>query len=74
MPMSKDYKFVAAYSAEGRLLSLDYTQAKFVDHYTYSFGFHIPAQTKEIGKVKAFVWDDFSSMTPLAEAVELPAA
>lgn len=67
----KDYIFVAAYSTDNQLLSTDYVQAKFVDNYTYSFGFHIPAQSKKIGTVKAFVWHSFSSMAPLAEAVSL---
>lgn len=31
-------------------------------------GFNIPAQSREIGSIKAFVWNSFGSMSPLAEA------
>ena len=67
----KDYLFVAVYDTNNALLSLDYVKAKFADNGEYNFGFHVPAQNKEIGSIKAYVWNSFGSMEPLAEAVEL---
>ncbi|MDO5397659.1 MAG: GLUG motif-containing protein [bacterium] len=64
----KDYLFVAVYDTDGALLSLDYVKADFAAGYDYSFGFNIPAQGKEIGSVKAYVWNSFGSPEPLAEA------
>ncbi len=67
----QDLIIVAVYGTEGKMLSLHYVRAKFVDHYTYSFGFLVPRQSETVGKVKAFILHDFSDMTPLAEAKEL---
>lgn len=64
---AKDYIFVAVYDKNGALLNIDYVKAKFSAG-EYSFGFNIPAQNREIGSIKAFVWNSFESMTPLAEA------
>lgn len=64
----KDYLFVAVYDESGALLSLDYVKAKFTVDGECSFGFNIPAQTKKIGSVKAFVWNTFHSMEPLAQS------
>lgn len=50
----KDYIFVAAYSTDNQLLSTDYVQAKFVDNYTCSFGFHFPAQSKKNWNCQGF--------------------
>ena len=52
-------------------MSLDYVKAKFADNGEYNFGFHVPAQTAEIGSVKAFAWNTFGSSEPLAKAVEM---
>ena len=62
-----DYLIVAAYNKRGDLLSLDYVKASFIKGTTYSFGFHIPAQTEKIGKIKAYIWNSFSSGEPLAK-------
>lgn len=62
-----DYLFVAVYDTDGALISLDYVKAKFAVDGECSFGFYIPAQAKNIGSVKAFVWNAFDSMVPLAE-------
>lgn len=67
----KDYLFVAVYDMDGALLSLDYVKADFAAGYDYSFGFNIPAQGKEIGSVKAYVWNSFGSPEPLAEAKKI---
>lgn len=66
-----DYIFAAVYSTSGKLLSLDYVQANFADNYTYDIGFYVPPQTEQIGKVKAFIWNKFGDMTPLADSKEL---
>lgn len=63
----KDYLFVAVYDESGVLLSIDYVKAKFAVDGECSFGFNIPAQTKQVGSVKAFVWNTFNSMEPLAK-------
>lgn len=62
----KDYFFVAVYDESGALMSLDYVKAKFTVDGECSFGFNIPAQKKAVGSVKAFVWNTFNSMEPLA--------
>lgn len=63
----KDYLFVAVYDTDGALISLDYVKAKFSVDGECSFGFSIPPQEKSVGSVKAFVWNTFNSMEPLAE-------
>lgn len=63
-----DYFFVAAYDKEGALLNLDYVKADFPANVGCSFGFHIPAQPKEVDYVKAYVWSGFGDVTPLAES------
>lgn len=63
----KDYLFVAVYDEDGALMSMDYVKAKFAIDSDCSFGFNIPAQKKAVGSVKAFVWNTFNSMEPLAE-------
>lgn len=63
----KDYLFVAVYDTDGALISIDYVKAKFVADGEYSFGFNIPSQEKNVGSVKAFVWNTFNSMEPLSE-------
>ncbi|MGM9935744.1 MAG: Ig-like domain-containing protein [Candidatus Ornithomonoglobus sp.] len=68
---AEDYLFVAVYDTNGALLSLDYVQADFTENNSYSIGFHVPAQNREIGSVKAFVWNTFDSTQPLAEAKTL---
>lgn len=65
---AKDYIFVAAYGTDGRLLNLDYVKADFVVNSEYSFGFNIPVQKESIGLIRAYVWNDFSSMESLAES------
>lgn len=67
----KDYLFTAVYDTDGALISLDYVKAKFVVDGECSFGFYIPAQEKAVGSVKAFVWNAFNSMEPLAESKTL---
>lgn len=67
----KDYLFVAVYDEDGILMSLDYVKAKFTVDGECSFGFNIPAQSKKAGSVKAFVWNTFNSMSPLAQAKTL---
>lgn len=67
----EDYFFVAVYGADNTLLSIDYVKANFVEGYTYSVGFNIPPQPQAVGVVKAFVWNTFNSLEPLAEAVEI---
>lgn len=64
----KDYLFVAVYDENGALMNLDYVKAKFTVDGECSFGFNIPAQEKKIGSVKAFVWNTFNSMEPLAQS------
>ena len=66
-----DYCFVAVYDKKGKLLSLDYVLASFIKDAPYTFGFHIPAQTEEIGEIRAFVWSSFGSAEPLAAAQSL---
>ena len=66
----KDYLFVAVYDTNNALLSLDYVKAKFADNGEYNLGFHVPAQTKEIGSIKAYVWNGFGAAEPLSEAKE----
>lgn len=63
----KDYLFIAVYDEKGVLINIDYVKAKFTVDGECSFGFNIPAQTKKVGSVKAFVWNTFHSMEPLAQ-------
>ena len=62
---------VAVYDKAGALLNIDYVQADFSEGRVYSFGFNVPAQTAEIGEIKAFVWHSFSDPQPLAESKTL---
>lgn len=63
----KDYLFIVVYDTDGALINLDYVKAKFTVDGECLFGFNIPAQKKEIGSIKAFVWNTFNSMEPLAK-------
>lgn len=65
----KDYLFIAVYDKDGILLNLDYVNASFAENYDYSFGFYVPPQNAEIGMIKAYVWNDFNNMEPLAECM-----
>ena len=67
----RDHLFVAVYNKSGELLSLNYVKTSFTKDNEYSFGFHIPAQTEEIGKIKAYIWKSFTSAEPLAQAKSL---
>lgn len=67
----KDYLFVAVYDEDGVLMNIDYVKAKFAVDGECSFGFNIPAQTKKARSVKAFIWNTFNSMEPLAETETL---
>ena len=67
----RDYLFVAVYDTDGSLLRMNYIKSDFVPNQTYNLGINIQAQTKPIGKIKAFVWDGFNAMDPLAETIEL---
>lgn len=70
----KDYFFVAVYDENNVLMSLDYVKAKFAVDGECSFGFNIHEQEKTVGSVKAFVWNTFNSMEPLAETKTLTIA
>ncbi len=50
------------------LLNIDYVRSNFAPNYDYYIGFNIPAQNREIGSIKAFVWSGLDSAEPLAEA------
>ena len=65
---AKDFVFVAVYDTDGALLSLDYVKADFPLNTECSFGFNVPAQEKQVGSIKAYVWEDFNSPEPLAES------
>lgn len=67
----EDYLFVAVYSTDGELLSIDYVKTNFSQDEENSFEFNIEPQTKPIGSVKGYVWDSLNSMNPLAETKEL---
>ncbi len=67
---NEDYILAAVYDTKGILLSLDYVKANLPVG-EYSFGFNIPAQSAEIGSVKAFVWSSLTSAEPLAETKTL---
>ena len=62
----QDYLFVAVYDEDGSLMNIDYVRANFTVGGEYAFGFNVPSQNKKIGYVKAFVWNTFNSMEPLA--------
>ncbi|MFR3617629.1 leucine-rich repeat domain-containing protein [Hominilimicola sp.] len=67
----KDYIFVAVYSTDGQLLNLDYVKGDFIVNAECSFGFNIPAIKEPVGAVKAYVWNSFNLMEPLAESKTL---
>lgn len=63
----RDYLIVAVYDTDGILLSTDYVYTKLTEGVTYSFGFNISAQTKEIGCIKSYVSSSLSSTEHLAQ-------
>ncbi len=67
----KDYVFVAVYGIDGTLLNLDYVKANFAVNSECSFGFNIPPLKETVGSIKAYVWNDFNSMKPLAGSKSL---
>ncbi len=66
-----DYFVVAVYGDDNSLVSLNYIKANLPQGSEFSAGVNIPKSEKRIGEVKAFVWDSFGGMTPLAEEVSL---
>ncbi len=68
---AQDYLFVAVYDTRGALLSLNYVRANFTYNSGLEFGFYVPAQTRKIGSIKAFVWTGFNTEQPLCESVEI---
>ena len=67
----QDYICVAVYSANDELLSFDYIQFDLAGKNAQNVEFRIPRQTEAIGSIKAFVWDGFDGMEPLAEDKEI---
>lgn len=65
---AKDFIFVAVYDTDGALLSLDYVKADFPLNTECSFGFNVPAQEKQVGSIKAYVWNSFNSIEALSES------
>lgn len=68
---ARNILFLSVCDIDGALLYIDSVNASFAKGFNYSFGFHVPIQTKEIGKLKAFVWSDLDSMEALGTAKEL---
>ncbi len=66
-----DYVFIAVYDENDVLMSLDYISADFTPNTEYNVGFHIAAQSAAVGRIKAFIWNAFDSITPLAEDASL---
>lgn len=64
---SRDYLIVSVYDTDGALLSTDYVYTKLTEGVTYSFGFNISAQTKEIGTIKACVSSSLGSTEYLSK-------
>lgn len=64
---SRDYLIVAVYDTYGALLSTDYVYTKLTEGVTYSFGFNISAQTKEIGTIKSYVSSSLTSTEYLSK-------
>ncbi len=68
---AKDFIFVAVYDDNNKLLSLDYVYANIPKDCDFEFGFSVPKQTDKIGEVRAFIWNTFGSLEPLAKSVSV---
>lgn len=67
-----EYAFIigALYAPDGRLIGVYPVKIKASSN-IISYAEHIPAQENPVGSIKAFVWDSFSSVQPLAKAKTL---
>lgn len=66
---TKDNIIVAVYDINGVQLYTDCTEVNFEpNNDNASFEFNVPALNRKLGSIKAFIWDDFNLMNPLAEA------
>ena len=67
-----DYIAVAAYDESGALVGLNYCYADVPADTDCTFGIKLDVpENGTIASVKAYVWDDFGTMTPLAFDAEL---
>lgn len=69
--VAEDQLFVGVYGKDGSLLSLGYIRSDFAENREYSAGIYVPAQSEEIGSIRAYVWSSFSGAEPLAESREI---
>ena len=61
---NKDYIIIAMYDSSDRFL--DFTQIGFGLEYNQNFTLSISQKNKDVSKIKAFVWDELSTMIPLS--------
>ena len=67
-----DIVVLAIYSEDGRLLHTDSQTAIVSALFEYDeIYFNVPAQSENIGSIKAFVWDGYDTMQPLSDAREI---
>lgn len=66
-----DKFFVAAYDTDGKLICVSSKNVKMSVGQIIHLGYLIEPNGKKVGSVKAFAWDGFNSMKPLAETKTL---
>ena len=72
MCIRDSYIAVAAYDESGALVGLNYCYADVPADTDCTFGIKLDVpENGTIASVKAYVWDDFGTMTPLAFDAEL---
>lgn len=71
---AEDFVVLMAYDDEGRLLSFSFMNGAIVEQKKTQFGtkIYVP-EGEQLGYVKACVWDNISSMTPLSNVLKLSA-
>ena len=69
---SDDYVVIAIYSEDGRMMHTDSTLTDFEPSYDIAdLTCNVPAQSENIGSIKALVWGSFRTMEVLSEAEEI---
>lgn len=64
---NNDYIVVASYDEDGALIGINYAYADAPLNSSMTFGLNIDQNDgKKVSSVKAYVWNNFSEMTPLA--------
>ena len=65
----KGYLFIATYTDAGQLIDFNIMSGTYYQNQEITFTSTINNQDGKIGKVKAFVWNSLTSLTPISNSM-----